>query len=46
MGGSHGFAASSHHLVEGMTIAEGGVEVAAKFARSAGARGIEAADDG
>jgi hypothetical protein len=46
MGRSTGFAAASHHLVEGTAIAECGVEVAAKLARATGARSIEAADDG
>jgi len=45
MGGSNGFAAAGHHLVEGVALGELRVEFAAEFTRPAGA-GVEAMDDG
>jgi hypothetical protein len=46
MSRGYGFTAASHHLVERVAIAELRVEFLAKFTRSAGSRGFEAADDG
>jgi hypothetical protein len=45
MGGSNGFAAAGHHLVEGAALRELRVEFPAEFTRAAGA-GVEAMDDG
>ena len=45
MGGSNGFTAASHHLVERAAVGELRVELAAKFTRPAGARGVEATDE-